>query len=219
MLDEDEIARADEAARNAAEELRKAGPIDDDTLRVLLTEARTHYGWQDRPVTRETLRALWDIARMGPTSMNQQPMRIVFVETDAGREKLKGAVLEGNIPKLMSAPVTAILCHDMQFHEKLPELFPPNPNARDMFAGNDDMRTANAFRNGTLQVAWFIIAARAVGLDTGPMSGFNNAKVDALFLEGTTWKSNVLCNLGYADISKIFRRLPRLDFDDVATFA
>ncbi|MEM8823362.1 MAG: malonic semialdehyde reductase [Pseudomonadota bacterium] len=190
--------------------------MDSYTLRVLLTEARTHYGWKDTPVEDDTLRALYDIAKMGPTSMNQQPMRVLFLKSSEEREKLRPALMEGNIPKTMSAPVTAIVAYDTKFYENLPTLFPPNPDAKGLFEGNEAMAQANAFRNGSLQGAYFIIAARAVGLDAGPMSGFQNPVVDEAFFAGTTWKSNFLCNLGYADTSKIFRRLPRLEFDDVA---
>jgi len=210
---------ADAQARtNAAELKSRIGAADPDTLALLFTEARTHYGWRDKPVKREQLKALYDIAKMGPTSMNQQPMRLVFVESQEAKTKLAPALMEPNRPKMMNAPVTAIVAYDSEFYEKMPEVYPLNPNARDMYANNPEMAAANAVRNGTLQGAYFIIAARAIGLDTGPMSGFDNAKVDELFFAGTSHKSNFLCNLGYADESKIFRRMPRLKFEDVATF-
>jgi 3-hydroxypropanoate dehydrogenase len=209
---------ADAKARTDATELKnRINLADPDTLDLLFTEARTHYGWRDKPVTNDQLRALYDIAKMGPTSMNQQPMRLVFVESEEAKAKLAPALGEPNRPKMMSAPVTAIIAYDSEFYEKMPEVFPINPNARDMFANNQVMAAANAFRNGTLQGAYLILAARAIGLDAGPMSGFDNAKVDELFFAGTALKSNFLCNLGYADESKIFRRLPRLGFEDIAT--
>jgi len=212
-----EIERLDEAAREAVRALRRTiTRADGDTMRLLLTEARTHYGWQDRPVPEDTLRELYDIAKMGPTSMNQQPMRLVFVRSAEAKAKLEPALMEGNKAKTMAAPVTAIVGYDTRFFERLAEVFPPNPDARSIFEGKEELAATNAFRNGTLQGAWLIIGARAVGLDVGPMSGFNNAAVDEAFFAGTSVKSNFLCNLGYADETKIFRRLPRLSFDDVA---
>ncbi|MEX0340298.1 MAG: malonic semialdehyde reductase [Arenibacterium sp.] len=214
MKDENETA--DDAARAAAQALQdEAIKPDPATLRLILTEARTHYGWQDRPVTDETLRALYDIAKMGPTSMNQQPMRVVFVQSGEAKDRLEPALFEGNRPKMRSAPVTAIVAYDLNFYEELPKLFPPNPDASDIFRNNATAAQVNAFRNGSLQGAYFMIAARAVGLDVGAMSGFDNAKVDEEFFHGTSIKSNFLCNLGYADTSKLFRRLPRFDYDDV----
>ena len=212
----DETEMADDAARAAAQALQDAAiTADPATLRLILTEARTHYGWQDRPVAGETLRALYDIAKMGPTSMNQQPMRVVFVQSEDAKDRLEPALFEGNRPKMRSAPVTAIIAFDLNFYEELPKLFPPNPDASDIFRNNATAAQVNAFRNGTLQGAYFMIAARAVGLDVGAMSGFDNAKVDEEFFHGTSIKSNFLCNLGYADTSKLFRRLPRFDYDEV----
>ena len=212
----DETEMADDAARAAAQALQDAAiTADPATLRLILTEARTHYGWQDRPVAGETLRALYDIAKMGPTSMNQQPMRVVFVQSEDAKDRLEPALFEGNRPKMRSAPVTAIIAFDLNFYEELPKLFPPNPDASDIFRNNATAAQVNAFRNGTLQGAYFMIAARAVGLDVGAMSGFDNAKVDEEFFHGTSIKSNFLCNLGYADTSKLFRRLPRFEYDEV----
>lgn len=207
----DAQARLDVAALR--QRIQKADP---DTLALLLTEARTHYGWQDKPVGDDLLHQIYDIAKMGPTSMNQQPMRLVYIRSAEAKEKLLPAVNETNQPKMMSAPVTAIVAYDTEFYEFLPQTNPIRPNAKDIFANNADAAKANMLRNGTLQAAYFMIAARAVGLDVGAMSGFNNAKCDELFFADSTWRSNFLCNLGYADESKIFRRLPRLDFDQVA---
>ena len=207
----------DTQAREDAVELKKRiTKADPDTLALLLTEARTHYGWRDTPVTDEQLQDLYDIARMGPTSMNQQPMRLLFVRSAEAKEKLAPALNEPNVPKMMGAPVTAIVAYDAAFYENLPTTFPLNPNAREIFSENSVAAAANAFRNGTLQGAYLMFAARAIGLDVGGMSGFNNALVDELFLVNTSWKSNFLCNMGYAEESKIFRRLPRLPFDQVA---
>lgn len=211
----DETERLDEEARASALSLQNEQlTADPDTLRLLFTQARTHYGWQDKPVTDGTLHALYDIAKMGPTSMNQQPMRIVFVRSPAAKETLKPCLNEPNVPKMMSAPVTAIIAYDLNFFEDLPRLFPPNPNAQENFKSNPTATQINAFRNGTLQGAYFMLAARAVGLDVGGMSGFDNAKVDEAFFKDTTLRSNLLCNLGYADTSKIFRRLPRRTFEE-----
>ncbi len=207
---------ADNAAREAAKSLQNEGlTADDDTLRLLFTEARTHYGWQDRDVSEDTLKALYDIAKMGPTSMNQQPMRVIFIRSPEAKDRLEPALFDANRPKMRAAPVTAIIAHDLNFFEELPRTFPPNPDAKDIFANNATAAQVNAFRNGTLQGAYFMLAARAVGLDVGAMSGFDNAKVDEEFFHGTSLKSNFLVNLGYADTSKIFRRLPRLDYADV----
>ncbi|MEM8811790.1 MAG: malonic semialdehyde reductase [Pseudomonadota bacterium] len=207
---------ADEAAREAAKAMQVQGlKADTTTLELLFTEARTHYGWQDRDVPEETLRELYDIAKMGPTSMNQQPMRVVFIRTKEAKDRLEPALMEGNRPKMRSAPTTALIAYDLNFWEELPRLFPPNPAAQDIFRANATAAQVNAFRNGTLQGAYFMLAARAVGLDVGAMSGFDNKKVDEEFFHGTSIKSNFLVNLGYADTSKIFRRLPRFDFNDV----
>jgi 3-hydroxypropanoate dehydrogenase len=213
MLDTNEM---DNEARSAAAAFQAQGlTADKATLQLLFTEARTHYGWQDRDVTEETLKALYDIAKMGPTSMNQQPMRVIFVRSNDAKDRLEPALFEANRPKMRSAPVTAIIAHDLNFWEELPTVFPPNPDAQNIFKDNATAAQVNAFRNGTLQGAYVMLAARAVGLDIGGMSGFDNAKLDEEFFHGTTLKSNFLVNLGYADTSKIFRRLPRLDFETV----
>lgn len=213
MLDTDQL---DDQARGAAAAFQsRALTADETTLQLLFTEARTHYGWQDRDVTEDTLKALYEIAKMGPTSMNQQPMRVIFVRSDAAKDRLEPALFEANRPKMRAAPVTAIIAHDLNFWEELPSLFPPNPNAQEIFKNNATAAQINAFRNGTLQGAYFMLAARAVGLDVGAMSGFDNAKVDEEFFHGSSLKSNFLVNLGYADTSKIFRRLPRLSYEQV----
>ncbi|MEM7711523.1 MAG: malonic semialdehyde reductase, partial [Pseudomonadota bacterium] len=184
-------------------------------LQLLFTEARTHYGWQERDVGEETLRDLYEIAKMGPTSMNNQPMRVLFVRSTEAKDRLAQCLMPANEPKMRTAPVTAIIAYDLNFWEELPRNFPPNPDAADIFRNNATAAQVNAFRNGTLQGAYFMLAARAVGLDVGAMSGFDNAKVDEEFFHGTSLKSNFLVNLGYADTSKIFRRLPRMSFDEI----
>jgi len=190
-----------------------SGSIDSKALDQLFNDARTHNDWQDRPVGDDLLHALWDLTKMGPTSANCSPARVVFVRSPEAKEKLKPCLMEGNAAKTMAAPVTAIIGHDMAFYEKLPELF-PHTDARSWFVGNDALIETTAFRNGTLQGAYFIMAARAVGLDCGPMSGFDNAAVDAAFFAGTEIKSNFLCNLGYGDASTLFPRSSRMAFDD-----
>lgn len=190
--------------------------VDDDGLDIIFRNARTHSVWTDRPVDEHLLRAVWDLVRMAPTSANCSPARIVFVRSPQARERLKPCLAPGNVEKTMSAPVTAIVGHDMAFHDKLPRLF-PHADAKSWFVGNDAMIADTAFRNGSLQGAYLMLAARAVGLDCGPMSGFDNAKVDETFFAGTTAKSNFLCNLGYGDPAALHDRSPRLDFDEACS--
>ncbi|MDJ0971143.1 MAG: malonic semialdehyde reductase [Kiloniellales bacterium] len=188
--------------------------LNDAGLDLLFRDARTHNGWTDKEVSDVLLQAVFDLAKMGPTSANCSPQRIVYVKTQAGKEKLKPALMAGNVEKTMAAPVTAILGYDLEFYEQLPKLF-PHTDARSWFLGNDDLIEATAFRNGSLQGAYFILAARALGLDCGPMSGFDNAMVDQAFFPDGKVKSNFICSLGYGDPSKLFPRSPRFDFDEV----
>jgi 3-hydroxypropanoate dehydrogenase len=194
-------------------------PLPSAAFDQLFLEAHTHNAWQDRPVPDELLHRLYDTLRMPPTSMNCSPARIVFVKSKAAKERLDPAMMEGNRAKTMAAPVTAIIGYDTRFFERLPHLFPPIPTARDMFAGNAALADITAFRNGTLQGAYLILAARALGLDCGPMSGFDNAKVDELFFAGTDIKSNFMCNLGYGDAQGVYPRSPRLTFEQACTIA
>ncbi|MCQ4160919.1 malonic semialdehyde reductase [Roseomonas sp. GC11] len=196
-----------------------ADPIDSAALDTLFREARTHNKWQDRPVSDETLRELYDLVKMAPTSANASPARFVFVRTAEGKEKLRPALSAGNLDKTMTAPVTVIVAWDVAFYEKLPELFPHAPGAKDWFTGSAAFAEATAFRNSSLQAAYLILAARALGLDTGPMSGYDAAKLDAAFFPDGKWKSNLLINLGYGDASGLFGRLPRLSFEEAATLA
>lgn len=191
---------------------------DGSALSIMFEDARTHSAWQDRPVSEDVLRAAWDLAKMGPTSANCSPARIVFVVSREAKEKLKPALSEGNLAKTMAAPATAIFGYDLAFYERLPELF-PHTDARSWFVGNDKLIETTAFRNGTLQSGYFILAARALGLDCGPMSGFDNAKVDEAFFAGTSIRSNFLCNLGYGDASKLRPRNKRLSFEDACRIA
>lgn len=203
---------AQEAVRHLRARVEAADPT---ALDLLLREARTHYGWSDRPVPESTLRAVYDLARWGPTSMNQQPARYVFVRSADAKERLIPAMMQSNREKVAAAPVTAIIAYDEAFYEKLPQVYPSSPRVRDYFAREPAKAAESALRNGTLQAAYFIIAARAMGLDTGPMSGFDQAQVDELFLVGTGWRSNFLCSLGFGDETKLRCRLPRLDFGEV----
>jgi 3-hydroxypropanoate dehydrogenase len=189
--------------------------LNDEALDTLFRKARTHNGFSGE-VTDAQLRALWDLMKWGPTTMNTSPLRIVFLRSKEAKERLKPHLSPGNQEKTMVAPVTAILAYDTQFYELLPRLFPHNPNAKNNFLGEEKKAHVEltALRNSSLQGAYFIIAARALGLDTGPMSGFNNAGVDKEFFAGTTLKSNFLCNLGKGDWSKVFNRSPRLEFDE-----
>ena len=192
---------------------------DEKLLEAMFTKARTHNGWQAKPVDDALLQNAYDLMKWGPTSSNCCPLRIVFVKSPAAKEKLKPCMAAGNLEKTMAAPVTAILANDMEFYEKLPFLSPQN-NAKSWFTGEgkEDAIKTTAMRNGTLQAAYFMLAARAVGLDCGPMSGFDNAKVDSTFFAGTKIKSNFLCNLGYGDVAKLYPRGPRLEFSEACKF-
>jgi 3-hydroxypropanoate dehydrogenase len=187
--------------------------LSDHDLGILFRDARTHSTWQDKDVSPILLEAIYDLAKMGPTSVNCSPMRVVFLTSIEAKERLKPLLSPGNVDKTMAAPATAIIGFDMQFYELLPKLA-PHMDARPMFEGKPAHIETSAFRNGTLQGAYFIVAARAVGLDCGPMSGFDNAKVDAEFFPDGRIRSNFLCNLGYGDASRLRPRAPRLDFDE-----
>ncbi|MFL1407287.1 malonic semialdehyde reductase [Marinobacter sp. M1N3S26] len=192
--------------------------LDDRTLGQLFTEARTQNGWQDRPISDDDLRQLYDLVKMGPTSANCGPARFVFVRTLEGKEALEPCLSSGNRDKTMSAPVTVIAAYDEQFYEKLPDLF-PHGDARSWFTSSPEMAYETAFRNSSMQAAYLIMAARLLGLDTGPMSGFDPGKVNEAFFADRTWKVNLLINLGYGDTDKLYGRLPRLEFDDACRLA
>lgn len=189
--------------------------LSEDALDTLFRHARTHNAWQDKPVSDETLYKLYDLMKWGPTSANCSAARIVFVKSKEAKEKLAPALSQGNLAKTMAAPVTAIIGYDVEFYERLPELFPHAPEAKTWFNWSKEWAEQTAFRNGSLQGGYFIIAARALGLDCGPMSGFDMKKVDEAFFAGTSVKVNFLCNLGYGDPDGLFGRSPRLPFADV----
>lgn len=187
--------------------------ISQGSLNQIFHNARTHSAWQNKPVTDEVLHQIYDSMKWGPTSANTSPARILFVKSPDAKEKLLSCVAPGNLEKTKAAPVTAIIAEDMEFYEKLPKLF-PQTDAKSWFAGNQELIEKTAFRNSSLQGAYLIISARAHGLDCGPMSGFDNQKMDSAFFEGTPWRSNFICNLGYGEATKLFPRNPRLSFEE-----
>jgi nitroreductase len=188
------------------------------TTEQLFEDARTHNGFDLAPIAEATLRRLYDLMKWGPTSANCCPARIVFVSSPAAKHKLLSCVSAGNVEQTRQAPVTAIIGMDMAFADKLPQLF-PRADARPWFVGKPELIEATAFRNSSLQGGYFIIAARALGLDCGPMSGFDAARLDAAFFGGTTVKSNFICNLGHGQAARLFPRGPRLSFDEACSIA
>jgi 3-hydroxypropanoate dehydrogenase len=193
-------------------------PLNQAVLDQLFLEARTHNAWQDREVPDELLHRLHALFRMGPTAVNSCPARVVFVKSKAAKELLMPTLMEGNRAKTMAAPVTAIIGHDLNFHETLGKLFPHQPDAVNWFQ-DESARELSAFRNGTLQGAYLMIAARALGLDCGPMSGFDNTALDQAFFAGTSIRSNFICNLGYGNPAGVFPRGPRLEFEEACRIA
>jgi len=189
-------------------------PLDAKALDQLFRTARTFSSWQKKPVTDEQIQDLYDLMKWGPTSMNCLPGRFLFLRTPEAKARLMPFLAAGNVGKVEEAPATVIVAQDTRFYEHLPELWPHSPDARDMFASNSPLAESTAFRNGTLQGAYLILAARALGLDVGPMSGFDNAKVDAEFFSDGRFRSNFLINLGYGDESGLHGRGPRLTFDE-----
>ncbi len=203
-------------AQQQAVKLRDETPLlSERALDLIIREARSHNGWLDKPVSDELLNQLYDIVKMGSTSMNTCPARFIFVRSPESKERLKKCLAPLNVDKVLAAPVTVIIGHDMEFYKHMPKLFAHNPHAQKLFENNEKMVESTAFRNGTLQGGYLMIAARALGLDIGPMSGFNNQACDQEFFAGTKIKSNFLCSLGYGDTNKIFQRLPRFTFDEV----
>ena len=192
-------------------------PLPEEALGQIFLEARTYNGWLDKPVTDEQLRQLYDLMKWGPTSANGSPGRFVFVRSQEAKERLRPALSSGNVDKTMAAPVTVIVAYDLLFYDKLPELFPHKPTMRNLYVSNSKLAEETARRNSSLQGAYLIIAARALGFDCGPMSGFDNAKLDEEFFPGGAVRSNFLCNLGYGDPSSFSTRLPRLEFDEACT--
>ena len=193
--------------------LTTPGAISDAALAQLFHEARTHNAWLPKPLPVELLRRIYELARLGPTSANSSPARFVFLTTPEAKARLRPALSAGNVDKTMAAPVTVIVAWDTKFYEKLPKLFPQR-DMRSIFVGNQSLIDETGLRNSSLQGAYFIMAARALGLDCGPMSGFDQGKVNAEFFPDGNWKANFLCNLGYGDRSKLYPRNPRLDFEE-----
>ncbi|MBT9385409.1 malonic semialdehyde reductase [Pseudooceanicola sp. CBS1P-1] len=193
--------------------LSAAPPLSQDALDQLFYTARSQNGWRDIPVAPALLERLWEMASLGPTSANCEPARFVFLTTPEAREKLRPHLSKGNLEKTMTAPVTVLAAYDTAFYEKLPQLF-PHGDARSWFTSSPALAEETAFRNGSLQAAYLLIAARALGLDAGPLSGFDAAGVNESFFAGTTWKVNFVINLGYGDPAKVWDRLPRLPFED-----
>ena len=206
------------AQENHRELRARIGRLSDDAIDLILRDARSHYKWTNKPIPDGLLEEIFEITINGATSMNTLPARFVFVKSSEGKERLAKSLKPANVAKMMGAPVTAIIAYDMDFWHHLPELF-PHEDRRHLFDGKDAYVADTAYRNGTLQGAYFMIAARAVGLDVGAMSGFSNAIVDEEFFAGTTLKSNFLCNIGYADETALFQKLPRFEFDQVCKYA
>ena len=189
--------------------------LNDQSLDIIFRQARSHNAWQDKPVSDDLLKQLYDLTKMGPTSANSSPGRFVFIKSDEAKEKLKACLDEGNVSKSMTAPVVAIIGMDLEFYEQLPKLF-PHTDARVWFVGKAEKIQETAFRNSSLQGAYLMLAARSLGLDCGPMSGFDNVKLDAAFFPEGKVKSNFICALGYGDDSGLYPRGPRLDFNEAA---
>jgi len=203
------------AAQEKFKDLKeRINPLDEEALNLVFGEARSMNGWQDKDVSDAMIRSLYDLTKMGPTSTNCSPARFVFVKSEAEKAKLESALMPNNISKVMTAPVVAIIAYDLDFSDHMTKLF-PHMDVAPMYKGNDEMNVSTAFRNSSLQGAYLMMVARAMGLDCGPMSGFDNQLIDETFFSDTNIKSNFLCCIGYGDSTKIFQRLPRLDFDEV----
>lgn len=188
--------------------------ISEQALQTLFTEARTFSGWQDKDVEDTQLQQIYELMKWAPTSVNSSPIRIVFVKSPMKKNQLISTLAETNQAKVQAAPVTAIIAMDEKFYEKLPQLFPHAPHFQELFLSNPQLANDTAFRNSSLQGAYFILATRALGLDCGPLSGFNNQKLDELFFAGTSWKSNFICNIGYGNREMLYPRGPRLAFEE-----
>ena len=211
----DEQKKAVAEAQSTFTDLKNnSDPLNDKQLSLLFGEARSMNGWQDKEVSDDMIKSIYELTKMGPTSTNCCPARFKFIKSDDQKQLLKDALLPNNIDKVMSAPVIAIIGYDLDFSDNMGKLF-PHMDIAPMYKGNAEFNQATAFRNSSLQGAYFMMVSRALGLDCGPMSGFNNDLVDETFFKDTNIKSNFLCCIGYGDPSKIFMRLPRLNFDDV----
>lgn len=215
----DELTKLRTEAQQDIRQLRgEISELDQASIDLILTRARSHYAWKDSPVTDAQIRRMYDIVKMGSTSMNGCPARFTFVRSKEGKERIAKSLKPANVPKVMGAPLTVIVAYDLDFWKELPRLF-PHEDRRHLYEGKPEYIESTAFRNSTLQGGYLMIAARAIGLDVGAMSGFSNKVVDKEFYSGTTLKSNFLCNIGVADETALFQRLPRFDFEDVCTFA
>lgn len=206
-------------AQNDIEALRsEIAELDQASLDLILTRARSHYAWKDTPVTDAQIARMYEITKMGATSMNGCPARFVFVRSEEGKEKLAKSLKPANVPKVMGAPLTVIVAYDLDFWKELHRLF-PHDDRRHLYDGKPDYILDTAYRNSTLQGGYLMIAARAIGLDAGAMSGFSNAIIDEEFFAGTSLRSNFLLNIGEADVQAVFQRLPRLPFDEACSYA
>lgn len=216
---EEQLEALRQEAQQSFRDLKKRLPrLDQNAIDVILTNARSHYAWKDTPVSDELIHELYEITAQGATSMNSCPARFIFVKTPEGKQRLAKSLKPKNIEKMIGAPVTAIIAYDLAFWEELPYLF-PHEDRRPFFRDKPEYSEDTAYRNSTLQGAYFMIAARALGLDVGAMSGFSNEIVDEEFFSNTSLKSNFLCNLGYADETALFQKLPRFAFDKACSFA
>lgn len=188
--------------------------ISNEALDQLFRTARSYNSWLEKPVDSQLLKTIYDLAKMGPTSVNCSPMRVIFIQSNAAKERLKPCLAAGNLDKTMTAPVISLIAADYEFYTKLPQLF-PHTNAKEWFEGKEELIHTTAFRNTVLQGAYLILAARACGLDCGPISGFDHHRVDETFFKGTSFKCNFICNLGYGDPTGLFPRSPRFEFEEV----
>jgi 3-hydroxypropanoate dehydrogenase len=196
-----------------------ASAVNTDALNQIFTLARSHYDWLDKPVSEEQVHEIYNLMKMCPTSANSSPLRLVFVRSDEAKERILPYIMDSNREKSRKAPICVILAMDTKFYDHIPDLFPHNPDARLWFAGNDALIDETAIRNSSLQGAYFMLAVRAMGLDTGPISGFDAAGVDAEFFPDGRFKTNFLCNIGYGDPAALFDRSPRFEFDEACSFA
>ncbi len=207
-----------EAQRDVRDLRKRISQLDEASLDLILTGARSHYAWKDTPVTDDQIQRMYDTVKMGSTSMNGCPARFVFVRSEEGKERIVKSLKPANVAKVTGAPLTVIVAYDLDFWKELPRLF-PHEDRRPFFENKPEYSKDTAYRNSTLQGGYLMIAARAIGLDVGAMSGFSNEIIDEEFFKGTTLKSNFLCNIGVADETALFQRLPRFDFADVCSFA
>lgn len=218
VLSKEELEKARQEAQETVRRVRaNKEQLDEASIDLILRGARSHYAWTDEAIPEEVLRELYDITISGPTSMNTCPARFIFVTSDEGKQRLAKSLKPKNVDKMMSAPVTAIIAWDPEFWKELPFLF-PHEDRMPFFDGKPEYSHDTAYRNSTLQGAYFMIAARSLGLDVGAMSGFSNAIVDEEFFSDSGWKSNFLCNIGYADETALFQKLPRFPFEQVCSF-